>query len=127
MTQTLTFPARNETVEFDHGVLSALCEAHGAGVEAVLTARLTAVGEAMDLAATQLRGGELRGLDRTCADLHGLASGIGMRTIATAAAAVRAAIAQGDEAALAACGARMIRLGHPAGVDSWTVRHNTVA
>ncbi|TFL19199.1 hypothetical protein [Jannaschia formosa] len=122
MTETLTLPTRTETVEFDRDVLSALCDEHGAGIESFLTGCLLQIGQAMERAMLSLRLGDTDALDATCVDLGRLADLIGMRTVATAARAVRAAIAAGDATALAACGTRLVRLGHPSAVESWTVR-----
>jgi hypothetical protein len=127
MIQTLSLPARDETVEFDRDVLSELCRLHGTGTEAVLTARLTELGRLLDLAEYQLAQGGGRPLARTCEALMRLADEIGMRTMTRAAGSVRATLERGDVAAMAACGARMLRLGRPASMGRWTVRRDTVA
>jgi len=122
MTELLTLPTRTETVEFDHDVLSALCDMYGSEVETFLTECLLQIGRRVDRVALLLRQGDTAALDRTCADLDHLADTIGMRTVCAAARAVRAAIADGDATAMAACGTRLLRLGHPSAFECWTVR-----
>ncbi|PWJ16500.1 hypothetical protein [Jannaschia seohaensis] len=127
MTETLTLPAKTEAVEFDHDVLADLCSLHGAEIETFLTEYLLHIGRLIDRTARLLRQGDVARLERTCLDLAELSRTIGMRTVTQAAHAVRDAIAAEDPAALAACGARLVRLGHPAAIETWTVRTATTA
>ena len=127
MTTTLPFSARTETVEFDRAVLSALCRKHGVRAESVLTERLAALARALDRAEAALAACETGALDGRCAVIARDAERIGMTTLVRAAEAVRGAIAAGDGTAVAACAARMLRLGRPDAAGSWTVRRGTVA
>jgi hypothetical protein len=127
MTETLPLPTRDETVVFDGKVLSALCLAHGHGIESHLTGRLADLTDLLLLVEQQRDDREVRGLDRSCAAIVAVAESIGMRTMVTAAWSVRNAIAWGDDAAMGACTARMLRLGRPQAMRHWTVRRDTVA
>lgn len=116
-----------EVVEFDHDVLAHLCAAHGLGTEQVIAGTLTQIEDLLCLAGMQVMADELSGLSRTCTDLCRLSKRIGMRTMTQAAESVLDCIANNNRPALAACSARMIRLGTPETIEHWTVRHNTVA
>ncbi|MGB3409306.1 MAG: hypothetical protein WBA67_17620 [Jannaschia sp.] len=117
----------NEIIEFDHDVLADLCARHGTRTEAVIAAALGQVEDLLVLAGLQVDSGEYPGLGRTCRDLLRLADHIGMRTLGHAVEAVQDCLVTRNDAALAACASRMLRLGHPETIAQWTVRHHTVA
>lgn len=125
MTHTIATLHPLETVNFDHETLAALCRAEGTRAEATITGALAQVEALIALIATQ--GGQATGLARTCRDLEAVAGRIGMATIRDGARAVLTCLAQDDSTALAACTARLLRLGEPRQTGGWAMQPNTVA
>ena len=105
----------HEEVQFDAVVLEALCDAHGHFAEELIAGALFRIEERLLLASWQAENDERGGLRRTTEELARLAREIGMTTMTHAAAAVIEGldrILDGPvDPALAACIARMSRLG----------------
>lgn len=119
MTHTIATLHPTETVQFDHAILAALCAAEGDHAEETITRILTDVEELIALVAVQ--GNNLGGLARTCAELSRLSGQIGMTTIRAGADAVLTCIAQDNRTSLAACTARLLRLGEPRQKGGWAM------
>ena len=107
----------HEEVEFDPIVLEALCDAHGSFAEEVIAGALFRVEERLLLASWQAENAEWGGLRRTTEELGRIGREIGMTTLVQATGAVleglrRTADGTGDPA-LAACIARLMRMGRP--------------
>jgi len=109
-----------ETVAFDTVKLANLCAAHGAQAESAITTILSEIDTLISVAATQR--GQTSGLTRTCIALRQMADTIGMTTITRACDAVLDCIARADWPALAACTARLVRLGTPDTTLGWTMQ-----
>ncbi|SDY29522.1 hypothetical protein SAMN05444004_10168 [Jannaschia faecimaris] len=127
MTNNIVRLRPTETVKFDHDTLAALCASEGQHAETTITNALEEVGTLISVIGTQ--GGYYEGLHRSCTQLRRVADRVGMTTIHDGAEAVLNCIAQGNRVALAACTARLVRLGEPKQVGDWTMQQtpDTVA
>lgn len=125
MTHTIAKLHPLETVNFDHDTLAALCAVEGGRAEQTITEALSQVETLIALIATQ--GGHPAGLARSCADLQRVSAKIGMTTIRDGAEAVLTCLAERNDTALAACTARLVRLGEPKQTGGWAMQPNTVA
>lgn len=107
----------HEDIAFDAHVLEALCDAHGTFAEEVIAGALFRIEERLLLASWQAENDEQSGLRRTCEELRRLGREIGMTTLVQATDAVLEGLARvrtdGADPALAACTARLIRMGRP--------------
>ncbi|WP_179381239.1 hypothetical protein [Jannaschia marina] len=106
-----------EDVTFDHATLAALCTDEGLRAEATITEALDRIEGLVQLVGAQ--EDHRQGLIRSCTDLQAVAGKIGMMTIRDTAAAVVDCTRRGDGAAVAACVARLKRLGTPGSTGGW--------
>lgn len=117
MTQTIAMLRPTETIRFDEGTLAAFCSNAGTEAESAITHHLSQIEMLIDLVGAQSDHPE--GLTRSCTDLRDTAARIGMASIQNGAEAVLECLKRGDRTALAACTARLIRLGGPMQSGGW--------
>lgn len=127
MTSTIATLRPTETIRFDQSTLADFCSREGFEAERAVTLHLAQIETLIDLVGVQSDHPE--GLTRTCADLRDASAQIGMDSVRDGAKAVLECLARGDGTALAACTARLTRLGGPMQGGDWAMapRPDTVA
>ncbi len=119
MTRDIAFLRPVETIAFDHGRLAAVCDEYGHRAEAYVAFVLSELEALVETVAHQRD--DPSGLRRSSTDLVRLCDSIGMTTLAAAGRAVLDCLDSGNAPALAACTARLLRLGRPEGSGGWTL------
>jgi hypothetical protein len=127
MTHPIAILKHEEAVRFDADRLETLCKEYGeAEAEQVIARALEQVAHKMAAVEALYHAGRLQELDRLCASLTMVAGQIGMTTMARVSRDVRACVAGGNPASLAATLRRLQRIGDNSVHAIWSLEDISV-